>query len=213
MTSKAKKFTAGGIVLAVLGLGGLAVAHFSLSSLTSSAGGTPASVQQLLATAKNLPPDKAAIAKSLASSQAAAIAKNKTAPTGPVAADQGRSQVEQETAAAPTPQYDFGLHIGNQPPGLPFESSGKEWETRFQGAVYQVFGGVTTNSAGNPVEAAVLVERDTTAGQVVVVGTYTYAPAGKHYLVETSYSGTMLRLSYANGGVAQFNLANDTFTQ
>jgi hypothetical protein len=169
-------------------------------------------VQQLLATAKNLPPDKAAIAKSLASSQAAAIAKNKTAPSGPVAAAQGRLQTEQETAAAPTQQYDFGLHVGNQPPGLPFESSGKEWETRFQGAVYQVFGGVTTNSAGNPVEAAVLVERDTTAGPVVV-GTYSYAPAGTHHLVATSYSGTVLTLGYANGGVAQFNLANDTFTQ
>ncbi len=212
MISKVMKLTSGAIALAVLGLGGLAMAYSSSSSLTSSTGSTPPSVQQLLATAKNLPPDKAAIAKSLASSQAAAIAKNKTAPSGPVAAAQGRLQTEQENAAAPTQQYDFGLHIGNQPPGLPFESSGNEWETRFQGAVYQVFGGVTTNSAGNPVEAAVLVERDTTAGPVVV-GTYSYAPAGTHHLVATSYSGTVLTLGYANGGVAQFNLANDTFTQ
>lgn len=203
-------WVAAGSFIAVAGLG---IAVFAgggvLGRLSDSQAPEPASVRQLTSLANQLPKAKALEAQQEASAQAAAVLGHKPAVQGPAAQSQGLAAAEALTAAAPSPQYVYGITSGNQPPGMNFDSMA-EWVTNYGGAVYQVFGGANTNDAGDPSSAAVLVEKDGATGPAVV-GDYSYANGGSNLLVPKSFSGQLLTLSYPQGTVT-FDLATLSFS-
>jgi hypothetical protein len=210
MLAKKRIWMAGGVLLLVAGGGVFFKAGGDISgSLSDNQVQEPASVRQLTSLANQLPKAKASEAQQEAAAQAAAVLGHKPAAQGAAGQSQGLAAAENLTAAAPPPQYVYGISPGNQPPGLKFDSMA-EWVTNFEGQVFQVFGGANTNDAGDPISAAVLVERDSSRGPVLV-GDYSYPKGGNNLLVPRSFSGQLLTLSYPQGTV-NFDLATDSFS-
>ena len=161
-------------------------------------------LQQFLASNPSLSADKVArIENEIRSIE-------KYAQSHPMTVVPNKAESQQEAAAsmanAPTPTYNFGITQGNNPPGMLFDASQDEWLTNFNGSVYQVFGGVETTPGGTPTVAAVVVERNTPNGPVVV-GTYPLPAAGSSMLQPDSYSGSVLTLVYGANQSVRFNLA------
>jgi len=124
-----------GPAVAVLGLGVSAVAHFSSSTSTSPIARTSLLVHQLLVLYKEpstFHRRRQRLPKVSPAVRLRQLQRKRQRP--PCCRQQFKEGVKRkESAAAPTPQYELGLRVGNQPPGLPFANAGAEPEAKFQG--------------------------------------------------------------------------------
>lgn len=196
-----------GVASALLVGGGLYFGGGSLlGSLSASHTPEPPSVSALYSLADQLPSPKVSVVNE-AALRAAWISAYAAASRAPNPGKDGLAEAEALTAAAPTPNYKFGIIDEGQPYQLGFRAAA-EWSTKYQGALYTVWGGAKFDQVtGKPTMAGVLVTKVTSSGNGKF---YPYAKAGTNVLVPKSFAGAVLTLSYPQGTIG-FNLATRTF--
>ena len=178
-----------------------------LDGLSASHTPEPPSVSESHSLANQLPNSEASVAKNEAALQAAWISAYAAASRAPNPGKDGLAEAEALTAAAPTPNYKFGIIDEGQPYQLGFRAAA-EWSTKYQGALYTVWGGAKFDRVtGKPTMAGVLVTELTSSGNGKF---YPYAKAGTSVLMPESFAGEVLTLSYPQGTIG-FNLATRTF--
>ena len=196
-----------GAASALVAAGGLYFGGGSLlDGLSASHTPEPPLVSDLYSLANQLPRSRPSVVNE-AALRAAWISAYAAASRAPNPGKDGSAEAEALTAAAPTPNYKFGIIDEGQPYQLGFRAAA-EWSTKYQGALYTVWGGAKFDQVtGNPTMAGVLVTELTSSGNGKF---YPYAKAGTNILVPKSFAGEVLTLSYPQGAIG-FNLATRTF--